>query len=113
MALIGDAAHRVHPLAGQGLNLGLGDIEELVRVLSTKASYQSVGDSRVLERYRRARVEPIMAMRWVTHGLHQLFSLPGAPIAFARNVGMNMVNKVPFIKRQLIEGGAGRTTGFF
>lgn len=113
VALIGDAAHRVHPLAGQGLNLGLGDIEELVRVLSTKASYQSVGDSRVLERYRRARVEPIMAMRWVTHGLHQLFSLPGAPIAFARNVGMNMVNKVPFIKRQLIEGAAGRKTGFF
>lgn len=112
VALVGDAAHRVHPLAGQGLNLGLGDIEELIRVLRAKASYQSVGELRVLERYRRARVEPIMAMRWVTHGLHQLFALPGAPAAFARNVGMNVVNKLPFIKRQLMKGAAGKKSGF-
>lgn len=108
IALVGDAAHRVHPLAGQGLNLGLGDVEELIRVLTAKASYQSVGELRVLERYRRARVEPILAMRWVTHGLHQLFKLPGAPAAFVRNVGMNLVDKVPFIKRQLIEEAAGK-----
>lgn len=108
VALVGDAAHRVHPLAGQGLNLGLGDVEELIRVLSTKASYQSVGELRVLERYRRARAEPILAMRWMTHGLHQLFKLPGAPAAFVRNVGMNVVNKIPFIKRHLIENAAGK-----
>lgn len=109
IALVGDAAHRVHPLAGQGLNLGLGDVEELISVLTAKASYQSVGELRVLERYKRARVEPILAMRWVTHGLHQLFKLPGAPAAFVRNVGMNIVNKVPFIKRQLIEEAAGKS----
>lgn len=113
VALVGDAAHRVHPLAGQGLNLGLGDIEELIRVLQTKASYQSVGDSTVLARYKRARLEPVMAMRWVTHSLHQLFALPGAPAAFVRNIGMNVVNKLPFIKRQLINGAAGKKTGFF
>lgn len=108
IALVGDAAHRVHPLAGQGLNLGLGDVEELIRVLTDKAPYQSVGEMRVLERYRRARAEPILAMRWVTHGLHQLFKLPGAPAALVRNVGMNLVDKVPFIKRQLIEEAAGK-----
>lgn len=113
VALIGDAAHRVHPLAGQGLNLGLGDVEELIRVLQTKASYQSVGDLAVLARYKRARLEPIMAMRWVTHGLHQLFALPGAPAAMARNIGMNIVDKLPFLKRQLIKGAAGKKTGFF
>lgn len=113
VALVGDAAHRVHPLAGQGLNLGLGDVEELIRVLTDKPSYQSVGEERVLARYKRARVEPILAMRWVTHGLHQLFSLPGAPAAFARNVGMNVVDRLPFIKRQLIQGAAGKKTGFF
>ena len=108
VALVGDAAHRVHPLAGQGLNLGLGDIETLVQVLSTRPSYQEVGEMRVLERYRRARLEPILAMRFVTDGLHQLFSTPVAPIAFARNVGMKVVDKLPFIKRQLIKGAAGK-----
>lgn len=113
VALVGDAAHRVHPLAGQGLNLGLGDIQELIRVLTDKASYESVGEERVLARYKRARVEPILAMRWVTHGLHQLFALPGAPAAFVRNIGMNVVDHLPFIKRQLIQGAAGKKTGFF
>ncbi len=108
VALVGDAAHRVHPLAGQGLNLGLGDIEELIRVLQDKPSYQSVGEQRVLERYRRARLEPVLAMRLVTHGLHQLFATQVAPIALARNVGMKLVDKLPFIKRHLIAGAAGK-----
>lgn len=113
VALVGDAAHRVHPLAGQGLNLGLADVEELIRVLVDKPSYQSVGELRVLERYRRVRSEPILAMRWVTHGLHQLFALPGAPAALIRNVGMNVVDKLPFVKRHLIAGAAGKTSGLF
>src|SRR5690625_6720687 len=60
VALVGDAAHRVHPLAGQGLNLGFGDIEELIRVLSTQPAYQGVGDLSALSRYRRRRAEPIL-----------------------------------------------------
>lgn len=108
VALIGDAAHRVHPLAGQGLNLGLGDIEELIRVLQDKPSYQSVGELRVLARYRRARLEPVLAMRLVTDGLHQLFATQAAPIALARNLGMKLVDKLPFVKRQLINGAAGK-----
>ncbi|GGE56763.1 ubiquinone biosynthesis UbiH/UbiF/VisC/COQ6 family hydroxylase [Paenalcaligenes hominis] len=108
VALVGDAAHRVHPLAGQGLNLGLGDIQELIQVLTDKPSYQRVGELRVLERYRRARLEPILAMRLMTHGLHQLFVSQAAPIALARNVGMKLVDKLPFIKRQLIQRAAGK-----
>src|SRR5690625_944404 len=107
VALVGDAAHRVHPLAGQGLNLGLGDIQELIRVLSTKPAYQSVGALSVLARYRRARAEPIFLMRWVTHGLHQLFGLPGVPAMALRNLGLSMVNRLPLIKRLLIQEAAG------
>lgn len=110
VALVSDAAHRVHPLAGQGLNLGLGDIEELIRILGTKPAYQSVGALSVLERYRRARAEPIFAMRWVTHGLHRLFGLPVVPAMMARNLGMSVLNQLPFIKRYLIQEAAGIST---
>ncbi|HLS16852.1 MAG TPA: FAD-dependent monooxygenase [Paenalcaligenes sp.] len=113
VALVGDAAHRVHPLAGQGLNLGFGDIEELIRVLSTQPAYQGVGDLSALSRYRRRRAEPIFAMRWVTHGLHQFFGLPGVPAMMARNVGMRLVNRVPLIKRLLIQEAAGIAPQFF
>ncbi|WP_232606985.1 FAD-dependent monooxygenase, partial [Photobacterium phosphoreum] len=108
IALVGDAAHRVHPLAGQGLNLGLGDVKELLDVLTTKEAYRTVGDLRVLRRYRRARAEPILAMRIATHGLHRLFATRFAPAVWARNVGMQGVDRLPFIKRLLIDGAAGR-----
>ncbi len=113
VALVGDAAHRVHPLAGQGLNLGFGDVAELIRILSTQSKYQGVGDCSVLSRYRRKRAEPIFAMRWVTHGLHQLFGLPGVPAMVARNVGMRLVNRLPLVKRLLIQEAAGITSQLF
>ncbi|RTZ45707.1 ubiquinone biosynthesis protein UbiH [Candidimonas sp. SYP-B2681] len=108
VALVSDAAHRVHPLAGQGLNLGLADVEELVRVLSAKEPYRKAGDLRVLHRYRRARVEPIMAMRMATDGLHRLFSTHAAPVVWARNIGMQCADHLPFIKRLLIGGASGQ-----
>ena len=107
VALVGDAAHRVHPLAGQGLNLGLGDVEELIRVLQQKEAYRRSGDIRVLQRYRRARAEPVMAMRLATDGLYRLFASQAAPIMFARNIGMKLVDRIPFIKRRLIVGASG------
>src|SRR3546814_12864649 len=82
VALVGDAAHRVHPLAGQGLNLGLADVEDLLRILNAKEDYRSVGDIRVLHRYRRARAEAVMAMSAATDGLHRLFAAPTAPVAW-------------------------------
>lgn len=107
IALVGDAAHRVHPLAGQGLNLGLGDARALIRVLNEKESYRSVGDLRVLRRYKRARAEPVMAMRLATDGLHRLFAARSTPLAWARNQGMLAVEHLPFIKQRLIAGASG------
>jgi ubiquinone biosynthesis UbiH/UbiF/VisC/COQ6 family hydroxylase len=107
VALVGDAAHRVHPLAGQGLNLGLGDVESLIRVLVDKEEYRGVGDKRVMDRYRRARAEPLLAMRLATDGLHRLFMSQSAPLMLARNLGMQLVDHVPFIKRRLIAGASG------
>lgn len=108
VALVGDAAHRVHPLAGQGLNLGLGDVQALLQVLAEKEAYRKAGDLRVLSRYRRARAEPVLAMRLATDGLHGLFAARSAPAVWARNLGMACVDRLPMAKRFLIGGAAGR-----
>lgn len=107
VALIGDAAHRVHPLAGQGLNLGLGDVSSLIEVLKAKEPYRSIGDLRVLERYQRERSVPVAQMRWVTDGLYQLFSSELEPIKAIRNLGMDMVAKLPFMRQFLIKKASG------
>lgn len=107
VALVSDAAHRVHPLAGQGLNLGLGDVQDLLRILATKESFRSVGDERVLNRYRRSRAQPLMAMSAATDGLQRLFAAQPAPVVALRNLGMQAVDRLPMIKRFLIGGAAG------
>ena len=106
VVLVGDAAHRVHPLAGQGLNLGLGDVEALVDNIAGRGAFRSPADPALLRRYRRARAEPVLAMRLVTDGLARLFDAPQAPVAWLRNAGMNVVEKLPFIKRHLIAGAS-------
>jgi len=103
MALVGDAAHRVHPLAGQGLNLGLGDVQALSDVVATRAAFRPPGDPAVLRRYRRARAEPVLAMTLATDGLARLFDNGLAPVAWLRNAGMRWVDGLPFVKRRLIE----------
>ena len=108
VALVGDAAHRVHPLAGQGLNLGLGDVQALVQVLAERESYRGLGDMHVLRRYRRMRAEPVAAMRAVTDGLHKLFTLQSMPAALLRNAGLSCFDAVPALKRVLV-GHASRS----
>lgn len=103
IALVGDAAHRLHPLAGQGLNMGLGDVEALASAVAGREPYRAAGDLRVLRRYQRARAEPVAAMRLATDGLHRLFAAHNAPMAFLRNAGMRLVDDLPFLKRHLIE----------
>ena len=107
LALVGDAAHRLHPLAGQGLNLGLGDVQALVDIVSGREPFRQAGDPMVLRRYRRARAEPVLALRLVTDGLHRLFDAQATPVVWLRNIGMNIVEKLPLLKRQII-GGASR-----
>lgn len=104
VALVGDAAHRVHPLAGQGLNLGLGDVQALVEVVLQREPFLSVGDSLVLRRYRRERAQAILEIRLVTDGLKRLFDVTLPPVPWLRNAGLSLVDRVPLIKRLLIEG---------
>lgn len=107
VVLMGDAAHRLHPLAGQGLNLGLGDVSDLARILRDKESFRSFGDERILARYRQARQPDILAMKVVTDNLHKLFAAHGAGISQLRNVGLNVVQRMPWVKRQLIKAAVG------
>ena len=107
VALIGDAAHVVHPLAGQGVNLGFGDAEVLARVLSGREAGRACGDHGLLRRYERQRAEPIAAMRGVTHGLQRLFAAPGRLPAFLRNTGLNLSERSPVLKTWLIRNALG------
>ncbi|WP_119153764.1 FAD-dependent monooxygenase [Caldimonas tepidiphila] len=99
--LLGDAAHVVHPLAGQGLNLGLADVECLSRVLATREGWRRLGDERLLRRYERERALPTWAMGSVTDGLLHLFAAPDAPLRELRNRGLGLVNRLTPIKRWL------------
>ncbi len=107
VALIGDAAHRVHPLAGQGLNLGLGDVAYLSQLLADKASYRSYGDLRLLQRYQRARIPAMTEMKIATDGLFRLFHLRSPGLAIVRNLGMQLSDKIPPLKRFLIQKATG------
>ena len=99
VALIGDAAHGVHPLAGQGVNLGFGDAEALVDMLA-RHRHTHCGDARVLKRYARQRAEPVLRMQALTHGLHHLFA--GNRAAWLRNAGMTLVDHLPPLKAALV-----------
>jgi len=101
VALIGDAAHGVHPLAGQGVNLGFGDAEVLVDVLARYRQTRSYcGDVRVLQHYARERAEPVQRMQALTHGLHHLFA--DSRVGWLRNAGMRVVDHLPPLKATLV-----------
>ena len=107
VALVGDAAHVVHPLAGQGVNLGFGDAAALARMLAQREPFRSCGDRTVLRRYERARAEAILAVRSVTDGLARLFELPGPAAARVRNLGLNLTDRSALVKNLLIAHAIG------
>lgn len=100
-ALAGDAAHAMHPLAGQGLNVGLGDAAELARVLAARERWRSVADLRLLRRYERARQGHWLRMRWATDGLQLLFGHPAPLAGPLRNWGMTLFDHSGPIKSRL------------
>ena len=107
VALIGDAAHVIHPLAGQGLNLGLGDVASLLDLMRARESFRDVGDAVLLRRYERGRADAIGAMRFATDSLARLFAVDDPFVRRLRNVGMAMVNRISPLKNTLIRQALG------
>ena len=101
-ALVGDAGHVIHPLAGQGMNLGLQDVRALARVLHEREPMRDPGELALLRRYERSRAEPIVAMDTVVDGLLTLFRA-GNPLASRlRNAGLNLTDRLPVLKNTLM-----------
>ncbi len=100
LALVGDAAHLVHPLAGQGMNLGLRDVQSLAGIIAE--SSQDAGNWLALRRYERGRKADILAMQTVTYGLQKLFNNDNPMLGWLRNTGLNAVDKISPLKRLLI-----------
>ncbi|GAA0751296.1 FAD-dependent monooxygenase [Ideonella azotifigens] len=100
-ALLGDAAHQVHPLAGQGLNLGLADVAALAQVLAERESWRGLGDAALLRRYARRRGPAQWAMARATDGLWNLFTPDHPGLRELRNRGLSLVNQLAPVKRWL------------
>lgn len=108
VALIGDAAHTIHPLAGQGINLGLGDVASLADALRwSQRQGVGVGELAVLSRYQRERKGDNLLMMAAMDGFKRLFEQPALPVRWLRNVGMRGVNGALPLKRQLMRHAMG------
>jgi len=99
--LIGDAAHGVHPLAGQGVNLGFQDARILARTLAGRSPLERLGELALLRRHERARRADVGAMQFVTDRLEWLFGIEAGAAAMARNAGLRAINALPVAKRAL------------
>lgn len=109
--LAGDAAHAVHPLAGQGLNLGLADAQELATAIHGRDYWRGVDDTRVLRRYERARKADVAIMSAATDGLQQIFARPGAPWQSLRHWGMRGFDSSGLLKRWVARQAIGAPQG--
>jgi len=101
LALVGDAAHNVHPLAGQGVNLGFRDARQLAQVLLEPGPQQDCGDIHLLRRYERARKEDILSMQLTTDALKKLFNNDNPLLRSARNFGLFATNRIAPLKKML------------
>jgi ubiquinone biosynthesis UbiH/UbiF/VisC/COQ6 family hydroxylase len=102
VVLAGDAAHRIHPMAGQGVNLGFRDIVDLTRLLSGRHSLQPINDDSLLKRYTRARKADLANMLMLTNGLYHLFESQNPVVQKVRNWGLSVSNQQA-IKKELVK----------
>ena len=110
LALVGDAAHVIHPIAGQGLNLGIRDAAALAECVGDAAGLGlDIGAPDVLERYQRWRRFDTVTMGIATDGLNRLFSNDLDPIRFVRDIGLGLVERLPMAKRFFIREATGLT----
>jgi 2-octaprenyl-6-methoxyphenol hydroxylase len=110
LALVGDAAHVIHPIAGQGLNMGLKDVAALAEVVVDAARLgMDLGQTDVLERYQRWRRFDTMAMGVATNSLNVLFSNDIVPLRAVRDIGLGLVDRLPPLKEMFIRQAAGLT----
>ena len=108
LALVGDAAHVIHPIAGQGLNMGLRDVAALAEAVVDAARLGlDPGDATVLERYQRWRRFDTMTMSVSTDGLNRLFSNRSDVLRLVRDLGLGVVDRLPALKRLFIQEAAG------
>jgi len=108
LALIGEAAHVIHPIAGQGLNIGIRDIAALAEIIiDARRLGLDIGDPALLERYERWRRSDALMLAAVTDGLNRLFSNTIPPVRLARDFGLAMVNRLPPLKRLLMQHAMG------
>ena len=110
LVLVGDAAHGMHPLAGQGLNMGLRDIAALAEILAdARRRGEDIASPLVLDRYGQWRRFDTMAMAAATDGINRLFSNDNPLLRATRDLGLGLVNALPPVRRRLIREAAGLT----
>lgn len=108
LALVGDAAHAIHPIAGQGFNLGIRDIGVLAKLLiDTKQLGLSIGTLDILSQYEKSRRRDNMVMIAVTDVLNRLFSNDNLPLRASRRLGLAVINKLPFVKKFFMQHAMG------
>lgn len=107
LALIGDAAHGIHPLSGHGINLGFQDAGALAALLAGAQPWHDIGDERLLRRYQRARREEILLLQTATDGLHRLFRASPPGLRALRNLGLDLTDNLPIMKNALARYALG------
>lgn len=101
VALIGDAAHAIHPLSGHGINLGFQDAKVLGEILAALKPWEGAGDEAILRRYARTRAEEPFLLQYATHGLNRLFASTNPAVGLLRNLGMNLTDRLPVVTNAL------------